>query len=54
LKKHRKENIQFQQLAPSHQREYVQAFMDAKKEDKKLRQFEKVLENLHKMAKTAC
>jgi uncharacterized protein YdeI (YjbR/CyaY-like superfamily) len=54
LKKHRKENIQFQQLTPSHQREYVQAFMDAKKEETKLRQFKKMLENLRKMTKTAC
>jgi uncharacterized protein YdeI (YjbR/CyaY-like superfamily) len=54
LKKHRKENIQFQQLAPSHQREYVQAFMDAKKEETKLRRFKKMLENLRKMTKTAC
>jgi uncharacterized protein YdeI (YjbR/CyaY-like superfamily) len=42
LKKYRKENFQFQQLAPSHQREYVQAFMDAKKEETKLRRFEKM------------
>jgi uncharacterized protein YdeI (YjbR/CyaY-like superfamily) len=49
LKKHKKEYNQFQQLAPSHQREYVQAFMDAKKEETRLRRFEKMLENLRKV-----
>ena len=48
LKEHKKEFIQFQQLAPSHQREYVQAFMDAKKEETRVRRFEKMLENLRK------
>jgi uncharacterized protein YdeI (YjbR/CyaY-like superfamily) len=49
LKKYKKEYSQFQQLAPSHQREYVQAFKDAKKEETKHRRFEKMLENLRKM-----
>lgn len=48
LKKHKKEFNQFQQLAPSHQREYVQAFLDAKKEETRRRRFEKMLDNLRK------
>jgi uncharacterized protein YdeI (YjbR/CyaY-like superfamily) len=46
LKKYKNEYIQFQQRAPSHQREYVKAILDAKKEETRLRRFEKMLENL--------
>lgn len=49
LKKYKTKERKFQHLAPSHQREYVQAFVNAKKEETKLRRFEKMIENLRKM-----
>ncbi|MFM9986824.1 MAG: YdeI/OmpD-associated family protein [Flavobacteriales bacterium] len=49
IKIYKEEFVAFQKLAPSHKRNYVEYYLEAKKEETRVRRMDKILENLRKV-----